>query len=333
MPTLSKWQSDSSVAMATRKSDPVLSRIDFLVSAFHDAPMSAARGVACDLYYCIDYWLKYVKTNRNMNKGREPAMRALYACTVEFLCSAFHCSVNVLPRELDMMFGRELSELGFKFDFEHGKAEYLEGKEIEKYKIWFKGGRAYQFTRPPEKAARRLLDSSRLHNPEAFVRREGQLPNADYGAFVLTMGRDFYMARHAPGEANQFNGFYHSSYVAGQTVMAAGSMLIRSGRIMRIRSDSGHYKPVDTNMLQVLRALRMVGMPIDDIVVEDFLGNGAVKAPAFWSANGDWNKLKDSRDKNLALRKDLQKYKEERRNPRTGAAEPANNGYEDREAA
>jgi hypothetical protein len=306
IPTLAKWQSDSSVALAVRNSDTVLSRIDFLVSAFNGAPASAGRGIVCDLYFSIDYWLKYVKTNRNMEKRREPAMMALYKCVVDFLCGLFNCPLNALPRELDMMFGRELSEGGFRTDFGDDKAQYLERKELDNYKLWFKGGLAYQWTSQRGKSTRKPMSSASVHNAASFVTSaEDHAPNLNYGQFILTMGRDLYMARHTPGEEDKFNGFYHSSYVAGQAVMAAGSMLIESGRVRRIRSDSGHYRPVDTNMMSTLRALQMVGAPIHDVIIENFTGKKAVPAPEFWAANADWGKLKESSAKNEALRKKL----------------------------
>jgi hypothetical protein len=315
IPTLSAWQSDSNVLLAIRRTDTVLHRIDTLVSAFDEAPLHLMRGIACDMYFSIDYWLQHVKTNRNMDQRREPAMRELYLAVVDFLCGVFNCTVNLLPRELDLMFGRELSELGFKIDFEFGRAQYLQRKELENCKIWFKGGLAYQWGRHAEQRVRTLLNSANSHNPEAFVVKEGQLPNPGYGAFILTMDRNLYMARHQPGENKAFNGFYHSSYLAGQAVMAAGSMLVEAGRIRRMRSDSGHYKPFDTNMLQVLQTLKMLGMPIHDIMVEDFRGRNAVKAPVFWVANGEWDKLKQRRDENLKERQGVHGYKEDRRNP------------------
>lgn len=321
IPTLDRWRSDSSVVLAVRKADPILHRIDGLIAAYHEASASCANGIVCDLYFSIDYWLRSVKTNRNMAKGREPAMAALYRCVVNLLCGAFGCQVSTLPRELDLMFGRELSELGFRFDVEYKKARYLERKALEAYRIWFRAGKAYQFTTPPLKAGRQLLHSANLHNPDAFVRAEGQAENAGYGAFILTLDRRFYMARHMPGEANKFNGFYHSSYVAGQTVMAAGSMLIEHGRVRRMRSDSGHYKPTDTNMLAALQALRMLGVAIQDVWVEDFKGLHPVLAPEFLKASGNWSKLSQNRDDNLKLRKELYRDKERVRNPRPAPME------------
>src|SRR5882757_1098684 len=61
IPTLAKWQSDSSVMMATRLSDTILSQIDALIGVFHEARGGFRRPIALDLYFSIDYWLKFYK--------------------------------------------------------------------------------------------------------------------------------------------------------------------------------------------------------------------------------------------------------------------------------
>ena len=335
IPTLTVWQADSSVPLTVRRADPVLHRIDILVQAFNEGALYLMRGVACDLYYSVDYWLQHVKTNPGMDRRRLPAMNALYAVVVDFLCGAFNCGVNTLPRELDLMFGRELTELGFRTDFEHGRAEYLSRKALDHCKVWFKGGLAYQWADASDQRGRKLVNSADMQNTQAAVVKEGQLPNPGASPFVLSMSRNLYMAAHKTGEVKAFDGFYHSSYLAGETVMAAGTMVVENGRIRRMRSDSGHYKPFDTNMLQVLQTLKMLAVPIHDIIVENFVGRHAVKAPVFWNANGNWNHLRQRRDENLAERRDLYIYKEDRRNPkRASAAEAVDYGegtYEDRE--
>ena len=82
-------------------------------------------------------------------------------------------------------------------------------------------------------------------------------------------------------------------------------MLIKDGKILRIRSDSGHYKPLDTNILSVLRALQMLGYRIYGITIEDYLGKTAVGAEYFISLNADWRKLQDSHHANQQLSRDL----------------------------
>jgi hypothetical protein len=299
IPTLAQWRSDSSVTLGTRSSDVILSRIDALVAAFNERPREF-QVIVCDLYFTIDYWLKYFKTNSKMEKGREPAMMVLFKVVVDYLCGMLNCRMWSLRHELETVFGRELTPLGLKMDLLEKRAQYLERAELEKYKIWFRGGMAYQWPIQPGQGARQLVNSADVYNARAGAMNTSELPAVNYGSFVLSMERDFYMARHAPGSEDKFDGFYHSSYMAGKTVMAAGSMLIVGGRIERLRPNSGHYKPLDTNTLAVVQTLLMVGAPIHDLIVEDFLGKNPHKARDFLQAGGDWGKLKQGRVKNLS---------------------------------
>jgi len=45
-------------------------------------------------------------------------------------------------------------------------------------------------------------------------------------------------------------------------------MLIRAGRILGIRNDSGHYRPTLDHLVNVLEALRMFGVPLDIISID-----------------------------------------------------------------
>jgi hypothetical protein len=333
-PSLAQWKSDSSVALAVRHNDIILARIDMLVEVCESLPRQR-KTTLCDLYFTLDYWLQWVGKNSNMEKGRQKAVHALYVYVVSELCLIFRCTVNVLPRELEYMFGRELTATGITVDLDHKKAKYLERKDIDKFRLWFRNGMVYTWNwweTSNSKPQRVLANSSRTYNVDAVVRSEGRTPNVNYGPFIMTMGRNFYMALHSPGEANKFNGFYHSSYLAGEPVMGAGSMLIVNGKIHRIRSDSGHYKPIDTNVVSVLQALRMLGYPLNDIFVDDYLGKTSVKAEYFMSQNGDWNKLETLRDQNKQQSRDNFKDKEYFRNPPSLSGvgvELKSNPYED----
>lgn len=331
VPSVSRWKSDSSVTLAMRKSDVVLARIDHLMEKYHARPGQRMVTLA-DLFFSVQYWIKSVPANRNMEKGREPAMRALYAVLVRELCCAFECTANVLPRELELTFGRELTEKGVETDMQCKKANYASRAEVQTYRILFKGGLAYQWDwwdktlNPPK---RRPLESSYSYRPDAFVASEGQLPCVNYGGFVMTMSRVFYMAPHKQGNADKQDGFYHSTYVAGETVMGAGTMLVKDGRVRRIRSNSGHYKPIDTNMISVLQALKMLGVNLKKIKIENFKGKEVVDAPLFMQKNGNWNAFKASHTTNTQERKEGYFLKEHYRNPPdlNQAVELVDHGY------
>jgi len=55
-------------------------------------------------------------------------------------------------------------------------------------------------------------------------------------------------------------------------VQCSGTMLIESGVIKRIRINSGHYQPGVSNVRALVMALRMWGVPMGQIVFEDYKG-------------------------------------------------------------
>jgi hypothetical protein len=309
IPSKKQWLSDSSVTLAVRTNDPVLHHIDMLLEHYDRQryePNSSV--VACDLFFTLDYWLKIYRGNSKMEKGRAPAVQALYECVAKELCAIFKCTINVLPRELELMFGREMSDVGVKVDVleTHGwKAFYAERSELPLFKLYFKNGRAYQYqwwTKPP--GARVLAESRRAYSPEAGAGDVGD----NYGFFVMSMGRDIYMMKHGQIGKSRYR-IFHSSYLAGGTTMAAGSMLIEQGEVKRIRSDSGHYKPTPSNMISLLQALQMVGVNLSQVDMEDFNGRAVGKAPAFLDMNARWDLLLQRRDKTLDDNKYAAAYK------------------------
>jgi hypothetical protein len=277
LPSLSRWQSDSSVALAVRKNDIVLARIDALLEHYWRTKDESQRLIfLSDLFFTLDYWLKMYQTNRVMEKGRLKAVQALYERAAYALCEVFKCTINGLPRELELMWGREMSKCGVKRDLVDNFAEYITRSEAAKFRLVFKGGKAYQLPwfNPTKWSGPILAESKYAYDHQAFVlasRKPGAIPNDDYGFFVLTMGRDLYMAKHKAGGPGG-KGFYHSSYVGGDPIICSGTMLIQQGVIKRIRFDSGHYMPQANNYRALIMALRMWGIPLDRVAFEDFNG-------------------------------------------------------------
>lgn len=305
IPAPQKWLSDSSVNFAFRKNDVVLTRIDDLVKQYAVTTGDVrSLPVLGDLFFSIDYWLKIHRQNSKMEEGRQPAMYALYQAVAEKLCRLFGCTINGLPRELEFMFGRELSGIGAQVDLVQNRASYVEPQNLWQYRLRFKGGLAYQHPWWEAKVTKAavLAESSRAYNKLAFVRNNNPnaIPNDDYGFFVMSMGREIYMMKHQPCSLSGEKGVYHSAYLHGGTAAAAGTMLIRGGKVLRVRSDSGHYKPQDTNMVGLLKALQMRGVSLSHVKVENFQGTVAVKAEEFVAANGTWQKFVDARTNTIA---------------------------------
>ncbi len=95
-----------------------------------------------------------------------------------------------------------------------------------------------------------------------------------------TLSREFYMGPHKQGTADENNGFYHSSYVAVNPSKVLEQCWFKP-EDQTNSLHSGHYKPVDTNMLEVLQALQMYGVDCHGIMVEDFNGKYPQKASDF----------------------------------------------------
>lgn len=300
-PSVEQWLKDSSVTLATRKDDILLVRIDSLMEALWKAPDAGAQlFVGTDLFFTLDYWLKTIVTSTKMEKGRQPAIQALYEWVVNYLCRSFNVTVNVLPRELEYLFGREMGDHGSKLDQEWDCANYLTRTEAKKYRLWFRHGLAYQFpwwdkTKTFGADAGKYMlaaDSSRANNPDV-------ISQLNFGGFAMSMSRDFYMARHHCGNIGQFSSHYHSTYLAGMAVMCAGTMLIENGQIRVVRTDSGHYQPTDAHLLNVLQAFQMLQVPIGNLYVENFNGTMRSKGGDFINSQGDWNTVMKRKQANF----------------------------------
>lgn len=310
-PTLDQWKKDSSVSLATRSDDALLTRIDTLIDEYHKAADAMVKAtLRVDLYFTLDYWLKAYKTTKGMNKGREPAVYGLYKYIVDRLCEFFACQVNILPRELELHFGKRLTFHGEKRDIQQEFATYLTRAQVAKYRITFKAGRAYMYVWPGKgkeldgrektvlKEGRLKVvkaDSSTASNPGVFGK------DASWGGFAMSMGRELYMARHHCGEGKAGPGengnFYHSSYLGGDAVMCAGTMRIVDGLITDVANDSGHYQPTSDSFVALLEALRMHGVAVDQIRVHAMIpGTWPVqyhraKGADFLTARGNWARL------------------------------------------
>ena len=280
-PQLSQWKKDTSPSPANaakegemRAKDPILTRLDQVIDSYHKHADHGKRWfLITDMFFCTDYWLKRLSQKMGagiLDPAREPAIYALFVGSANWLCTLFNCTINVLPRELEKAFGRELGYHGQHIDSRPGVAQYLTRAEAAQYRLMFKDGKAWQL--PWWSWWRKkivLAESSRskgTYNPKAQMKDPMFGPN--YSGFVMSMGRDIYMAPHF-GCYNKEN-FFHSSYLSGDTVMCAGSMLIQGGVIKAIKTDSGHYRPTAQHVVNLLQTLQMLAVPLDIITVTYF---------------------------------------------------------------
>lgn len=292
-PTLEQWKKDSSVALVRRSDDKILTRIDTLIDEYRKCQDGYVKiQLKADLFFTLDYWLKDVKRNTSMNKDRTPAIYGLYQFTAETLAQSLGTTINVLPEYLERHFGRRLSYHGEHLDVLGRAAIYLSRAEVDKYRLTFRNGKAYMFTWPgkgvegAEKNAGAmslvLADSSTATSP-VFGK------STNWGGFAMSMGRELYMARHHCRKGFGAEGnFYHSSYLAGEPVLCAGTIKMKNGLIAEVCNDSGHYRPDARNFIGFLQTLQMHGVNIASVVVGDYSGALRAHGHQFLAAQGNW---------------------------------------------
>ncbi len=277
--------------------DIVLNRIDQLIDAYNDAQDDYVQLVnLCDLFFTADYWLKYSKINPGYEKQYTDIVTRIYVDIVNLLCAQYNCTSNVLPDRLQTMFGRELRYTGYKVDSEQKLAGYADAGEVEKYRLRFKDGKAYQypwwqFFGGTESAL--VPCESKRAQPRKTVHTAatgGDIPN--WGYCVMSLNRELYMAQHkAVDEGSKKKGIYHSYYLAGRTPMFSGSMLIERGEVKGVAPNSGHYKSNANNTLALLQALQMFAVPLDKVSVYTKDCKFDSMAPAFLKSNGRWRAM------------------------------------------
>jgi YD repeat-containing protein len=72
----------------------------------------------------------------------------------------------------------------------------------------------------------------------------------------------------APGDFSSTTKVHHSSVLAGAPVAAAGEIVARRGKLVRVTSRSGHYKPPMCLLDQLRAELERRGVPLDGVPFE-----------------------------------------------------------------
>ena len=304
IPTPGQFQHDSSVTFAFRKDDTILTHIDWILERYQSRVRlgnePVAPAILSHLFMTCNFWIKsYHEGNQRMKKERYPAVLALFEAAVNRLCELLQCHRGNLPYILEEIYGRDMHAHGFQVDYDSQRAHYMDKDERQVYRMRFKGGLAYQYPWWSSSAPMRLVPAESSHAYTA-IRRKGENGNAedasqDFGCFVMTLERELYMAKPLVGDAGSQEGMFHSSLTAGGVVTMAGSMLIRNGKILAIRSDSGHYKPTRMNLGLLLQALAMYGVNLKQITLYDFDGANIGMAHDFLKSKMTWDEFEKRR--------------------------------------
>lgn len=272
------------VISGRRAEDRLLNDIDALLDLFHglnsesDAGIKrAARiNVLGRLYFATDGWLKMADlgSNSTINPRRRPAVFALYKIIVEKIKEETGVTENVMPSWLVQTFGKDMGDHGVGLDLRDGWAEYLSEQERRKYKLIFKGGLAYQ-QKWWENSEGLTLADTEIRN----YNKDNVIANL-FGGYAVSMSGDFYSGPHNPPGGIRGNARYHSSYLAGDAVLCAGEIRIKSGVVTHINNGSGHYQPDSSNLARAVESLAIQGINIRNILVREF-GRGEMMAELY----------------------------------------------------
>jgi hypothetical protein len=286
--------------------------------------------IICSLYFALDSWLKETEKGKvELNLKRKPGVQKLYEQVVKELCRFYDVKVNELPNELEDQFGKEMEQHGRDVDlawvgkfpaakelFDQledymqaqpgqkykgiGKFQdpymtaiipfYKERWDVEKYRVWFRGGTAYQLEwwddkEPDPKGVK--LDTVQNYERKSTSR--------ECAGYTLSMGRDLYVGQHIADLKNK-EAFFHSAYLAGAKCQCAGEIRAVAGKITLVNSASGHYKPKSDNLMFILDYLKSQGVGFSNMATCVF-DDGYwryYKAEEFFKKKG---KMDDSKDR------------------------------------
>ncbi|MEW5772937.1 MAG: hypothetical protein AB1916_05375 [Thermodesulfobacteriota bacterium] len=246
-----------------------------------------------DLFQALQAWKKQRAQQVNLQKKhtsfqkrspfleglediRAKAAANLYESVCHMLASRLVCTVNVLPTKLEQYFGKNLTQHGIDLDLKRMKAEYLDRVEANKFRLIFIKKKAYMLPWWDDKSdvttdtAIKLELADTTHAHERTPDKSGFTARNE--AFcVLGMSSQFYVAPHGPQPSGRQH--YHSSYLSGENVLCAGSIVLEKGAVTYLSNKSGHYQPTPTHILHCLNALAANGLAHDDITIEVCLGN------------------------------------------------------------
>jgi hypothetical protein len=309
---LTQWQKDTWVNWAYRSADPILTRIDNIVEALNNTGSDGdLRYLYGELYFATNAWLKSLQLGENpkMEKDREPGVRALCHYAITWLAAAFGVGVQALPTKLEQFYGESMSDHGRLQDSPQmlGTEHYMDRARTEKFRVYFKNGLAYQYyTYDPKNQVLVLLDSEHWSSSDPDSKRKITLTmtdpesqektqvivsvlDPDWAYFVMSMGRDIYLGPHMKLTKTGIYALVHSSWLGGAPVQFSGSMLVEKGVIKGIRTNSGHYRPTDEHLVNVLEFLQTMGVDLTQVSVYDYAGQDFdVNGDEFLEERGNW---------------------------------------------
>ena len=259
IPLLAQWKKDSFVGTALfprRADDSALIAIDTLLEYF---PKSETKGVqaiyvAAEIFFTSMWWLNNFKSQpKKMDERRRPAILRLNVCAATQAARLLRCPLEQVASKLKAIYGTKMTQFGEDKDKEF-KVHYLDPKDRERFRIIFIDGMGKWRTSSKSDAPLELFDTTDMKSEG----RPGLI-------FVMNLAGGFFVSQLC-NDSNIVK--FHSCFTGGTPILGAGTVSALRGQIIRIKNDSGHYRPTDPTLQMVLRKLQFNGVNISKILVE-----------------------------------------------------------------
>ncbi len=286
LPALTQWQNETKIGrVGVRGNDPVLRTIDELMVGLRAEEDGAYLYLLGQLFFTTMSWLNHYKTDVRMEKECRKPILSLNLYAANELANVLECPLGGLAAKLQHIYGVNMSDHGVDTD-KNEQDKYFTVAKREMFKVFIILGRACHY----RKISKKFMVLSTSEGGKGSLgdysgEREG------FG-FVLSMSNELYA-----GPLEKFGLQYHSYFMGGRPVQCGGTISFSNGVVTQIRNDSGHYKPVDQSMVKLLHYLRMNGMDLRKITVEQeqkFRANEdgmKVRGDIFMANNGNWNSI------------------------------------------
>ena len=275
IPTRRAWEKDSWISdfRVTRKSDPVLKRIDHLLEDVGSAKDAGeVTFLDCELYFATNYWLNNYLATNNMKRVREPAVRMLRQFIETQLAKSFNCGVQMLRPRLQKLYSKTMNPHGVWCDM--GMTALTEARR-QKYRLIFENGKAYWlewWSANSREATTLVVVNTEKANYHTVDDKKGGMQGLrdNWAYFALSFDRDLYIGAHMTKSLGGIRPEYHSSYLQGVPIQFAGSIYIKNGLVLGVRNDSGHYRPGDKFFINILAHLKTVGVNLKKLKMYNF---------------------------------------------------------------
>ena len=126
------------------------------------------------------------------------------------------------------------------------KTLYLDKKQREIHRVHFKDGKAYD------------SNGMQLSKRGSFFSPRRNKGSNDY-IYVMDKSGNIYIGVSDPGR------FHHSSFLAGDDVVAAGHIAFEKGEVVWVSNVSGHYQPRGKTLDYLLSELNELGIDVSKV--------------------------------------------------------------------